>query len=74
MDLPRIALTSTQGGVTATYTYSLASTDDSTEVTHNAVCQATGLWRLLQSLTVFAMKKSDSSHLAKVKTAITHRG
>ncbi len=38
----RIALTSTQGGVTATYVYSLAPAGDNTEVTLNAVCEATG--------------------------------
>ena len=70
----RIALTSTQGGVTATYIYSLASAGNSTEVTLNAVCQATGFWKLLHPIIVFAMKKSDSSHLAKLKTAITHGG
>jgi uncharacterized protein YndB with AHSA1/START domain len=70
----RIALTSTQGGVTATYTYSLASAGNSTEVTLNAVCHATGFWKLLHPIIVFAMKRSDASHLAQLKTAITHRG
>ncbi len=70
----RIALTSTQRGVTATYTYSMASVGDSTEVTLKAVCQATGFWKLLHPIIVFAMKRSDSSHLAKLKTAITRGG
>ena len=69
-----IALTSTQGGVTATYTYSLVSTDDGTEITLHAVCRATGFWKLLHPIIVFAMKKSDSSHLAKIKAAITRGG
>lgn len=69
----RIALTSTQGGVTATYTYSLVSVGDSTEVTLDAVCRAAGLWKLLHPVIVLAMKKSDSSHLAQLKAAITHR-
>lgn len=68
----QIALTSTQGGVTATYTYSLASAGDGTEVTLNAVCRATGFWKLLHPIIMLAMKKSDSSHLAKLKAAITH--
>ena len=70
----RIGLTSTQGGVTATYTYSLASAGDRTEVTLNAVCHATGFWKLLHPIIVFGMKRSDSSHLAKLKTAINRRG
>ena len=70
----RIALTSTQGGVTATYTYSLASAGEGTEVTLNATCKATGFWKLLHPLIVFAMKQSDSSHLPKLKTAIVSGG
>ncbi len=70
----RIALTSTQGGVTATDVYSLAPIGNSTEVTLNAVCEATGFWKLIHPIIVFAMKKSDSSHLARLKTAITSSG
>ena len=70
----RIALTSTQGGVTATYVYSLAPAGNDTEVSLNAECKATGFWKLIHPIIVFAMKKSDSSHLARLKTAITSRG
>ena len=70
----RIALTSTQGGVTATFIYSLAPAGESTAVTLNATCKATGFWRLLHPFIVFAMKQSDSSHLAKLKTAIVSGG
>ncbi len=70
----RIALTSTQGGVTATYVYSLAPAGNNTEVTLNAVCEATGFWKLIHPIIVFAMKKSDSSHLAKLKAAIVSGG
>lgn len=66
-----IALKSTQGGVTATYTYCLVSAGDGTQVRLNAVCRATGFWKLLHPIIVIAMKKSDSNHLAQLKAAIT---
>ncbi len=65
-----IALTSTQGGVTATYTYSLARDGDGTEVTLKAVCKATGFWKLLHPVIVLAMKKSDSLQLTNLKLAM----
>lgn len=67
-----IALTSTQGGVTATYTYSIESEGDNTLITLDAVCNAVGFWRLLHPIILLAMKLSDSSHLAKLKTAIAN--
>lgn len=70
----RIALTSTQGGVTATYSYSLAPDGDGTRVTLDAVCDATGFWKLLHPLIAFAMKQSDSSQLAKLKAAMDRGG
>ena len=70
----RIALTSTQGGITATYTYTLTPIGDSTEVTLTAACEATGFWQLLHPIILFAMKRSDSSHLTKFKTALLHGG
>ena len=66
----RIALTSTQGGVTATYAYSVARAGDGTEMTLDAVCEATGLWKLIHPVIVFAMKKSDSSQLENLKRAM----
>jgi len=66
----RIALTSTQGGVTATYTYSVAPAGGGTEMTLNAVCDATGLWKLIHPVIVFAMKKSDATQLANLKRAM----
>ncbi len=66
----RVALTSTQGGVTATYTYSLDPVGDGTQVMLHAVCKATGLWKLLHPIIAFAMKKSDSSHIANLKAAM----
>ena len=67
----QIALTSTQGGVTATYSYALAPDGDGTEVTLEAVCQATGAWRLLHPVIALAMKHSDSSQLANLKSAMS---
>lgn len=70
----RIALTSTQGGITATYTYSLEPSGDGTKATLEADCEASGAWRLLHPLIVFAMRKSDSSHLANLNSAMERRG
>ena len=65
-----IALTSTQGSVTATYIYSLAPDGDGTEVMLKAVCKATGFWKLRHPVIVLAMKKSDSPQLANLKLAM----
>ena len=70
----RIALTSTQGGVTATYDYALVPAGAGTEITLKAVCEARGLWKLLHPMIVVAMRKSDSSQLAKLKAAMARRG
>jgi len=70
----QIALTSTQGGVTAVYTYSLAPAGDGTEVTLNAMCEATGFWKLLHPMIAIAMKQSDSSQLANLKAAMSRCG
>jgi len=69
-----IALTSTQGGVTATYAYSLAPADGGTEMALDAQCTATGFWRLIHPIIVFAMRKSDSSHLTNLKAAMKRSG
>ena len=67
----RIALTSTQGGVTATYTYVVEPAGNGTEVTLDAVCEAAGVWKLIHPIIVIAMKRSDSSQLANLKAAFT---
>ena len=69
----RLALTSTQGGITATYTYLLAPAGDGTELTLEARCIATGAWKLLHPLIVFAMKQSDASHVGNIKAAMNRR-
>lgn len=65
-----IALTSTQGGVSATYTYEVMPAAGGTEVALDARCRASGIWNLLHPLIVFAMKRSDSSQLANLKAAM----
>ena len=70
----RIALTSTQGGVTAVYTYSLAPDGTGTEIKLEAVCEATGFWKLLHPMIAIAMKHSDSSQLADLRAAMNRRG
>jgi len=66
-----IALTSTQGGVTATYTYELTPNGKGTLMTLNAVCEAKGfVWSLLHPFINYAMKKTDSSQLANIKKAM----
>ena len=66
----RLELTSTQGGVTANYDYVLEPTDDGTRITLDARCRATGPWRLIHPLIVFAMKRSDGDQLAKLRRVV----
>jgi len=66
----RLALTSKQGGVTATYEYLLAPVPDGAEITLNARCKATGFWKLLHPVIVIAMKKADSPQLVNLKALI----
>lgn len=66
----KLALTSTQGGVTATYEYLLAPAGDGTEITLNAACEATGVWKLVHPLIVVAMKAADSTQLSNLKAMI----
>jgi len=66
----RLDLTSTQGGITASYSYSLAPRDGATELTLSANCEAKGLWKILHPLIKIAMEKSDSSHVSNIATAM----
>ena len=66
----RLALTSTQGGVTATYEYALAPTPDGAEITLNACCEASGFWKLLHPVIAFAMKQADSPQIANLKALV----
>ena len=66
----KIALTSRQGGVTATYTYTVRSDGDGANVSLDAECQASGLWVLLHPLIAVAMKRADSRQLACLAAAM----
>ena len=66
----RMALSSTQGGVTAIYTYELQKSGDSTQVSLHAECEAKGTWRLLHPLIGFMMKRADQGQLSNLKRAI----
>ena len=63
----RIDLTSTQGGITATYSYRLAPEGAGTRATLDAACEARGLWRLIHPLIAYAMRRADSGQLARLK-------
>ena len=69
----KMALTSQQGGMTATYLYSVADESGSgtTAVSLEATCEASGFfWKLLSPLIVRLMKQSDSGQLAQLKAAM----
>ncbi len=66
----KLALTSTQGGVTATYEYLLTPSGGGTEITLNAACKAAGLWKIIHPLIVVAMRAADSPQLANLKALI----
>ncbi|MEM7118694.1 MAG: SRPBCC family protein [Chloroflexota bacterium] len=69
----QMALTSQQGGMTATYLYSVANGDDvgTTAVSLEATCEASGFfWKLLSPLIVRLMKQSDSGQLAQLKAVM----
>lgn len=70
----RLALTSTQGGITARYEYSITGNERWTDVQLHAECNARGVWRIAHPLVVFLMKKSDASHLVQLKRAIEGSG
>ena len=60
--------------MTAVYTHSPAPDGGGTEVTLNAVCEATGFWKLLHPMIAIAMKQNDSSQLANLKVAMNRGG
>ena len=67
----RFALTSREGGVTATYTYCLAPSDCGTRVKLHGACEATGFfWRLLHPLIVKMMAKHDGHQVELLKQLI----
>jgi len=64
----RLALRSTQGGMTATYVYTCKPEASGTRLTLDARCEASGLgWRLAGPLIGFLMKRADSGQVAALK-------
>lgn len=69
----KIALTSIQRGITATYFYSVRPDGDGAEVSLDARCQASGLWRLIHPLIAAAMKRVDSDQFDRLAAALENR-
>jgi len=71
----RFALSSPEGGVTATYTYSLTPDGKGTCVKLLGICEAKGLfWRLLHPLIVKMMAKHDGAQVDLLKDLIEQGG
>ena len=68
-----VALTSSQGGITATYTYKVRPDGDGSEVSLDAECSAAGLWVLLHPLIAVAMRRADSGQLARLAAVIERK-
>lgn len=66
----RYSATSAQGGITATYHYTLTPEKHGTRINLQAEATATGLKKLMLPLVVSFMKKEDASHLQKLKAAV----
>lgn len=67
----RMALSSSEGGVTAVYDYRCRPAGAGTEVTLDARCEVQGwLWRLLHPLIAFMMKRTDGKQLANLKRVV----
>ncbi len=71
----RLSLRSTQGGMSATYTYACAPERDGTRLTLDAACEARGLhWQLMSPVIGYLMKRSDSGQVAALKRMIEGAG
>lgn len=66
-----LALTSTQGPVTATYTYSLRNHGDHTLMTLQAVCEGRGLIKILMPFMSWLLKYTDGNHLSELKRILS---
>lgn len=62
-----MVLQSRQGGVTATYAYSIAPAGDGARVTLRADCAMRGAWKLLGPLIRFMMKRVDGKQPEQMK-------
>lgn len=65
-----VVLHSTQGGVTAAYTYTCAPDGDRTVVTLTADCHVSGMWRPLAGLLRAAIRRADGRQLDAFKRAV----
>jgi carbon monoxide dehydrogenase subunit G len=65
-----VVVHSSQGGVSAAYTYSCVSEGGRTKVTLTADCHAKGVWRPLAGLLRAAIRRSDSGQLTALKRMI----
>ncbi|MQA07873.1 MAG: hypothetical protein GEU98_04830 [Pseudonocardiaceae bacterium] len=63
-------LTSTQGGVTADYTYTVQPTGEQTTVALTVDCATRGLWRLAEPALHRFMRKADSGQLQALQRHI----
>lgn len=67
----RFALSSKEGGVTATYIYALAPDGDGTRVTLHGACEAQGfLMRLLHPVIVKLMARHDAKQVELLKAVV----
>jgi carbon monoxide dehydrogenase subunit G len=65
-----VVLHSSQGGVSAAYTYSCVPDGDRTEVTLTADCHAGGIWRPFAGPLRAAIRRADGGQMAALKRMI----
>jgi carbon monoxide dehydrogenase subunit G len=65
-----VVVHSSQGGVSAAYTYSCLPDGDRTKVTLTADCQVRGVWRPFAGLLRVAIRRADSGQLTALKRTI----
>ena len=66
-----MALSSTQGGVTAVYTYTCEPQGQGCRVRLDASCEARGFgWKLMHPLITMMMKRVDGGQLSALKTLV----
>lgn len=65
-----VVVRSTQGGVTAAYTYTCVPDGDRTRVTLTADCRAGGVWRPFGGLLRAAIRRADGGQLANLKRVV----
>lgn len=66
----RLTLSSVEGGVSASYEYTLRARGNRTEIVLRAECSATGLWKLLHPLLRYKMRRLDGDQLKIFKDVI----